>query len=135
MNRTRLLVALLVVVILLQLFPEKTAIIELVAVSAGALYCLSWAISRYVAQYQKRAAQAAQDAADADADEYRQYEMELDSIRAKYDPNGNLTDPTSISQEYKDELSALHDKHETMLTRKFGSVTQPGPRQRTPDSR
>jgi len=120
-NRTRLLVALLVVVILLQLFPEKTAIIELVAVSAGALYCLSWAISRYVAQYKKRAAQAAQDA--ADADEYRQYEMELDSIRAKYDPNGNLTDPTSISQEYKDELSALHDKHETMLTRKFGSVT------------
>ena len=61
----------------------------------------------------------AQDA--ADDQEYRQYKTELDSIRAKYDPNRDLTDPDSISQQYKDELSALHDKHEEMLTRKFGA--------------
>ena len=118
MNRTRFLVALLVVVVLLQLFPDKTAAIEAAAVSAGALYCLSWALSKYLAQYKKRAAQAAQEA--ADAEQYLQYERELDSIRAKYAQERDLTDPTLISPEYKDALSALHDKHEAMLTRKFG---------------
>ena len=56
----------------------------------------------------------------ADDAEYRQYKMELDVIRAKYDPHRDLSEPTSISPEYRNELSALHDKHQAMLERKFG---------------
>jgi hypothetical protein len=118
-SRTRLLVVLLVFVVLVQVFPEKTGAIEIVAVVGAALYCVAWGTSRYRAQYKKKRMQEAQDA--ADDQEYRQYKTELDSIRAKYDPNRDLTDPDSISQQYKDELSALHDKHEDMLTRKFGA--------------
>lgn len=119
MSRTRLLLALLVVVVLLQIYPDRARVIESTAVGAGALYCLIWAISRALAQYKVKNRRAAQEA--ADAEEYRQYETELHSIREKYDPHRDMTEPTSISQEYKSELSALHDKHEAMLTRKFGS--------------
>ena len=118
-NRTRLLVALLVVVILLQLFPDRAAIIKLVAVVAGALYALAWALAKYRAQHRTKAALAAQEA--ADAEEYRQYEIELYAIREKHDPNGEGTDPDTVTPEYRAALSALHDRHEAMLNRKFGA--------------
>jgi len=117
-NRTRILLALLVLVVLLQLFPDKAALIKLVAVSAGALYVLVWAGGTYLAKRKLKSAVAAQLA--ADDEEYRQYKMELDVIRAKYDPHRDLNEPTSISPEYRDELSALHHKHQAMLDRKFG---------------
>jgi hypothetical protein len=117
-NRTRILLALLVLVVLLQLFPDKAALIKLVAVSAGALYVLVWAAGTYLAKRKLKSAAAAQLA--ADDEEYRQYKMELDVIRAKYDPHRDLNEPTSISPEYRDELSALHHKHQAMLDRKFG---------------
>jgi hypothetical protein len=112
------LLALLVLVVLLQLFPDKAARIKLVWVCAGALYVLAWAGAKYLAKYKLKSAEAAQRA--ADDEEYRQYKMELDVIRAKYDPQRDLHDPTSISPEYRDALSALHDKHQPMLERKFG---------------
>jgi hypothetical protein len=118
-SRTRLLLALLVVVVLIQIYPDRAGVIELIAVGGAALYCLIWATSKGFAQYKAMKLRAAQEA--ADAEEYRQYNMELDSIRAKYDPHRDLTEPASIPQEYKDELAALHDKHEAMLTRKFGA--------------
>jgi hypothetical protein len=113
------LLALLVVVVLIQIYPDKAAVIESMAVGGAALLALVWATLKGYAQYKAKSRRAAQEA--ADADEYRRYEMELDAIRAKYDPHRALTDPASIPQEYKDELSALHDKHEALLTRKFGS--------------
>jgi hypothetical protein len=119
-SRTRLLVALLVVVVLIQIYPDRAGVIELLAVGGAALYSLAWALSRGYAQYKAKSLRAAQEA--ADAEEYRQYEMELDAIRGEYDPHRDLADPASISQEYKDALSALHDRHEAMLTRKFGSL-------------
>jgi hypothetical protein len=91
----------------------------MMAVGGAALYSLVWAILKGHAQYKSKSLRAALEA--ADAEEYRQYAVELDAIRAKYDPHRDLTDPTSIPQEFKDELSALHDKHAAMLTRKFGS--------------
>lgn len=110
--------ALLVLVVLLQLFPDKAPVIKLVWVTAGALYAFVWAGAKYLANHKLKAAEAAQLAAD-DA-EYRQYQMELDVIRAKYDPHRDLSEPTSISPEYRNELSALHDRHHAMLERKFG---------------
>jgi hypothetical protein len=118
-SRTRLLIVLLVFVVLVQVFPDKTGSIEIVAVIGAALYSVAWGTSKYRAQHKKKRMQEAQDT--ADDEEYRQYKTELDSIRAKYDPKRDMTDPDSISQQYKDELSALHDKHEDMLTRKFGA--------------
>ncbi len=117
-NRTRILLALLVLVVLLQLFPDKAAVIKLVWVTAGALYVFVWAGAKYLAKHKLKAAESAQLAAD-DA-QYRQYQMELDVIRAKYDLHRDLSEPTSISPEYRNELSALHDRHHAMLERKFG---------------
>jgi hypothetical protein len=108
----------LVVVVLIQLFPGKAGIIELVAIGALALYYLTSATLKYIAEYERKSAQATQDA--ADEKEYRQYKTELDSIRAKYAANRDWGELTSIPQECKDELSALHDRHQDMLTRKFG---------------
>lgn len=119
MSRTRLLLALLVVVVLIQIYPDRAGVIEMMAVGGAALLCSAWATVKGYAHFKARRLRAVQEA--ADAEEYRRYEIELDTIRAKYDPHRDLTDPASIPQEYKDQLSALHDRHEAMLTRKFGS--------------
>jgi hypothetical protein len=105
-------------VILMQLFPEKAGAIQRVAIVGGGLYFLAWAAARFLAQHKRRAAEAAQSA--ADVAEYQEYKRELDAIRAKHDPNRDLNDPTSISPEYQAALTALHDKHQDMLARKFG---------------
>ncbi|MDB6084025.1 MAG: hypothetical protein JWN43_1906 [Gammaproteobacteria bacterium] len=118
MNRTRFLVALLVVVALIQVYPDRAATIEMLAIGGAALYCIIWATARALARYKKTRLQAAREA--ADDREYRLYHQELESIRAKYDPHRDVTDPASISQEYKDELTRLHDRHQGMLDRKFG---------------
>lgn len=109
MTRTRFLLSLLVVVVLLQLFPDRSATVERVAVIGVALYSLIWLGSRYRARYRESRRKAR--LAEADAQEYRSYESELASIRARIDP---------ASPEYAGELSALHDRHREMLARKFG---------------
>jgi hypothetical protein len=117
-NRTRILVALLVMVVLMQLFPERAGAIERVAIVAGGLYFLAWTAVRFLAQHKRQGAEAAQSA--ADEAEYQDYKRELDAIRAIHDPSRDLNDPTSISPEYQADLTALHDKHQDMLVRKFG---------------
>jgi hypothetical protein len=117
-TRTRLLVALLILVVLLELFPGHAALIKLIAVCAGGLYFATSLGARYLAQRRRDADRAAQEA--ADAAEYQRYRSALDAIQARHDPLRDLSDPTSISPEYRDELSALHDKHQDMLNRKFG---------------
>jgi non-ribosomal peptide synthetase component F len=105
-------------VILMQLFPEKAAAIEKAAIVGGGLYFLAWAALRFLAQHNRRRAEAAQSA--ADEAKYQEYKRELDLIRATHDPSRDLNDPTSISPEYQAALAALHDKHQDMLARKFG---------------
>lgn len=117
-NRTRILVALLIMVILMQLFPERAGAIQRVAIVGGGLYFLAWVAIRFLAQHKKRRSEAAQ--SEADEAEYQEYKRELDAIRATHDPARDLNDPTSISSEYQAALSALHDKHQDMLARKFG---------------
>ena len=114
MNRTRILLVALVAVILMRLYPDRTGVIEQIVVAAGILYCAVWAVSFYK-RTRARTAQAA-----ADEREYREYKAELDSIRAQYDPSRDPDDLTSIPPPYQDALTALHDKHAAMLTRKFG---------------
>jgi hypothetical protein len=119
MTRTRLLLALLVLVVLLQLFPDRAGPIKLVAVCAGTVYFAAVMGAKYRARRRESLARAAQEA--ADEAEYRRYRSELDAIRARHDPHRDLGDPTSISADYRDELSALHDRHQEMLNRKFGA--------------
>ena len=106
-------------VILMQLFPEKAGAIERAAIIGGGLYFLAWTAVRSLGQHKRRSAEAAQSA--ADDREYQEYKRELDDIRARHEPTRDLNDPTSISQEYQAELAALHDQHQPMLARKFGS--------------
>jgi hypothetical protein len=105
-------------VILMQLFPERAGTIERVAIVGGGLYFLAWAAVRFLAQHKRRRAGAAQSA--ADEAEYQEYKRELDAIRAIHDPTRDLNNSASISPEYQAELTALHDKHQEMLARKFG---------------
>jgi len=119
MNRTRILLAVLVMVVLLQFFPAQANLIKAVFVGVGLLYCLVWGGRRYLAATRKKSALAAQQA--ADDEEYRAYQRELHAIQLKYDPHRDLDDPTSLSADYRAELNALHDRHEAMLGRKFGA--------------
>jgi hypothetical protein len=114
-----LLVALLILVVMLQLFPGQATLIKAVAVGTGALYFAATGGARFRAWRRETAARAAQEA--ADAEEYRRYREELDVLRAKFDPLRDLDDPTSISPDYRTALDALHDRHQDMLCRKFGS--------------
>jgi Skp family chaperone for outer membrane proteins len=124
-TRTRLLVALLVLVVLLQLFPQKAALLKLAAVGAGVIYFAAWGGAKYLAHYRIKSADAAQTA--ADDIEYGQYQAELEEIRDRYDPDRNADDPAAISPDYRDALSALHDRHQSMLGRKFGPRKPAGP--------
>jgi hypothetical protein len=105
-------------VVLLQLFPGRAALIKLLFVGAGVVYCVIWGIHRYRMAARKKRILAQIEAAD-DA-EYRQYKLELDAIRLRHDAHRDLENPTSISDDYRDELNSLHDRHQAMLGRKFG---------------
>jgi type II secretory pathway pseudopilin PulG len=105
-------------VILMQLFPERAGVIQRVAIVGGGLYFLAWAAMRFLAQQKRQREESAQAA--ADEAEYQVYRRELDAIRATHDPARDLNDPTSISPEYQAALTALHDKYQDMLGRKFG---------------
>jgi hypothetical protein len=118
MTRTRILLAVLVMVVLLELFPGEAGLIKAVFVGAGILYCAIWGIRRYRESARRKRALA--EAQAADDEEYRQYKRALDAIRARHDAHRDINDPTSISDEYRDELNSLHDRHQAMLGRKFG---------------
>ena len=117
-SRTRILVALLVVVALIQIYPDRAAIVELLAVIGAAVYFAVWAGVTFLRHQRQQTALSRQSA--ADEEEYQRYRSALDAIRAHHDPQRDLNDPTSIAQEYKDDLAALHDRHQEMLARKFG---------------
>jgi hypothetical protein len=119
MTRTRVLLAILVLVILLQLFPGRAADIKIAWVSAAAVYVLVWSGLKFRVAIREKSRLTAQEA--ADAEEYQQYKNELDAIRAQHDAQRDLSDPTEISPEYRAALAALHDRHQAMLERKFGS--------------
>jgi hypothetical protein len=118
MTRTRLLVWILALAVLIQVFPDKAPRIEVFAVIAAVIYCTAWVIPKFLSRRRSQAAQAA--LAGADEKDYLQYVAELNAIRAKYDPHRDLDDPTSISPEYQVEITALLDRHDAMLKRKFG---------------
>lgn len=109
MTRTRLLLTLLVLAILLRLFPDRAALIEQVAVGGAALYCTLWLGSRFLRRY--RARRQGEILAAADAAEYRDYERALADIRARMEES---------SPQFQIEVSALHERHREMLVRKFG---------------
>lgn len=117
-SRTRILVALVVVVALIQIYPDRAAIVEVLAVIGAVVYFGVWAGVTFLRHRRQRTTLSRQAA--ADEEEYQRYRSALDAIRARHDPHRDLNDPTRISQDYKDDLAALHDRHEALLARKFG---------------
>jgi hypothetical protein len=117
-SRTSFLVAIAVIVLLMQFFPNQASTIRLAAIGLGLVYLVIRTLRTYPAQYRQKKKRAAQE--DADAEEYRQYTIELDAIRAQYDPSHKLDKNSEIPQDYRNALSALHDKYQAMLDRKFG---------------
>ena len=123
MSRTRLLVWILALVALLQIFPDKAGRIEIFAVIAAVIYCAAWVIPKYISRRKSQATRAA--LVTADEQEYLEYAAALQAIRTKYDPQRDLDDPTTISPEYQAEITALLDRHEAMLKRKFAPTGEP----------
>lgn len=117
-NRTRILAALVVLVVFMQLFPDRAGTIELAWMVVAGLCAAIWGTRRFLLQRQQRQAAAA--LARADDDRYRLYKTELDDIRSRHDPERDLSDPTSIAPEYQSELNRLHHRYQDMLERKFG---------------
>jgi Tfp pilus assembly protein PilN len=118
LNRTRILLVILVMVALIQIYPDRASLIEGVAIVGGGLYAVAWYAANARARYKRLAAESAQAA--ADDREYRSYREELDAIRARFDPDRALGEPTAMSADYQKELDVLHERHRNMLSRKFG---------------
>ena len=59
MNRTRLLVWILALVVLLQVFPDRAPRIEVFAVIAALIYCAAWVIPKFLSRRKNQAAQTA----------------------------------------------------------------------------
>ncbi len=125
MSRTRFLVAIAVAVLLMQFLPNQANTIKWIVIALGVLYLAVQALRTYPRQFREKRVRAAQQA--ADEREYQRYKLELDSIRAKYDPRQELLGNVELPQEFKDELTALHGKYQAMLDRKFGAREKPTP--------
>jgi hypothetical protein len=119
-SRTIFLAAIALAVLLMQLLPNQAQIFKWIAFGFGVLYLFGRALTTYPRLFRERKRRAAQQR--ADEQEYQQYQSDLASIRARHDPQHELVMGRSeLSQEFKDELTALHEKHQAMLERKFGS--------------
>jgi hypothetical protein len=117
-SRTLFLAAVAVIVLAMQFFPDQASHVKRTVIALGILYLAIRALRTYPRQYRDKRIRAAQEA--ADDREYRQYEIELEAIRAMYAPIHDLDEIAVIPQEYQNDLSALHDRHRAMLDRKFG---------------
>ena len=116
MTRTIFLALIALAVILIQLIPTQASTIKWATIALGVAYLAGRAVLPYPKIYRQRRQRIAQRA--ADERDYRQYEIELDAIHAKYDA-GDVTEETH-AQAFKDDLTALHEKYQGMLARKFG---------------
>jgi hypothetical protein len=115
-TRTIFLAFIALAVILIQLIPTQASTIKWATIALGIAYLGVRAVLTYPKIYRDRRRRIAQRA--ADERDFRQYEIELDAIHAKYD----ATDPAdeTESKAFRDELTALHEKYQEMLGRKFG---------------
>ncbi len=105
-------------VLLMQFLPNQANTIKWLTIAFGIVYLAARALRTYPQQFREKRRRAAQQA--ADDQEYRRYEAELEAIRARHDPQRELLGKTELPQEFKDELTALHEKYQAMLDRKFG---------------
>jgi hypothetical protein len=102
-------------VILIQLVPTHATSIKWATIALGVAYLVVRAVLTYPKIYRDRRRRAAQRR--EDESDFRLYEIELDRVHAKYD----AADADEIhAQAFKDELTALHEKYQGMLERKFG---------------
>jgi hypothetical protein len=122
-SRTIFLVAIAVALLMMQFFPGHADIIKWAVMAFGVAYLSIRALLTYPTLYKERRRRAAERAEDEAA--YGRYRTELDSIRARHEPQPAPQD-TAAAQAYEAALSALHDKYGAMLDRRFG----PGPRGR-----
>lgn len=116
MTRTIFLALIALAVILIQLIPTQANTIKWATIVLGITYLAVRAVLTYPQIYRQRRQRIAQRA--ADERDFRQYEIELDAVHAKYDAEDAADD--THAQAFKDELTALHDKYQGMLGRKFG---------------
>ena len=122
--RTFFLAAIAVIVLSMQLFPNQGSAIRSAGIVLGILYLAIVILRTYPEAFKNKRKKALQEA--ADGQQYRQYEIELNSIRAKYGQGQSSGESGTLTPEYKDELSALHGKYQAMLERKFGSGRSSG---------
>jgi hypothetical protein len=126
-SRTIFLAAIALAVLLMQLLPNQAHIFKWIAMGLAVMYLFGRGLSTYPRLFREKKRRAAQQR--ADEQEYQQYQIDLASIRARHDPQHEPLGRSELSQEFSDELTALHEKYQAMLERKFGSgnrVAAPG---------
>lgn len=117
-RRTSLLLAAAVALILVHFFPALAAPVAWLAFAAGLVW-IAVVASRLLTYYRDKSSRAAQQA--ADDMEYRSYKAELDALRAQHDPNNEWNESTDYPLAYRESLSALHERYQAMLERRFGA--------------
>ncbi len=116
-RRTSLLLAAAAALLLVHFFPDLAAPVAWLALAAGLVW-IAVVASRLLAYYRNKTRRAAQQA--ADDLEYRSYKAELDALRAQFDPNHEWNESTDYPRAYRESLSALHQRYQAMLERRFG---------------
>jgi hypothetical protein len=116
-RRTSLLLTAAAALLLVHFFPGLAGTVAWLAFAAGLVW-LAVVASRIFTHYRDKKSRAMQQA--ADELEYRSYKAELDALRAKHDPNHEWDEATDYPRAYRDSLSALHERYQAMLERRFG---------------
>ena len=117
--RTGFLVIVAAAALLLQLLPNQGNTIKWGAIVLAIIFLVARLLKayppRFLGEKRRLAAQSAEDES-----QYRQYKMELDALHAKYNVPRERLAESGISDEFRAELNALHERHQGMLERKFG---------------
>lgn len=118
MNLTNYLLFIILLILVKQFYPALLDTLLPVIAGGLALYGCYWLVAKFPAQWKKRKAERQQE--QKDEAEFWEYQRKHDAIRAKYDPEHEWNEATSVPQEYLGEIRNLNIEHREMLRRRNG---------------
>lgn len=118
MNLTNYLLFVILLILVMQFYPNLLAELLPVVIGALMLYCCYWLVAKLRAQWTKRGAEKQQE--QKDEAEFWEYQRKHNAIRVKYDPEHEWNEATSVPKEYLNEIRSLIIEHREMLQRRNG---------------
>ena len=117
--RTGFLVIVAAAALLMQLLPTQGNAIKWGAIALAVIFLVARLLKTYPPRFLREKRHLAAQAAE-DESQYRQYNMELDALHARYNVPRERLAESGITDEFRAELNALHERYQGMLERKFG---------------